>query len=53
MQITNTIEVVCANCGSYLPVVLGTKIVAVRGVYIIEAMPCPKCAEKAKAEKDK
>ncbi len=42
MQITNTIEIVCAVCGESLPIPLFSKD-PVRGVFVIEAMPCQKC----------
>ena len=50
MQIINTIEIVCANCGKPVPVPLfSPKRDRVRGVWIVEVMPCHNCAESGVA----
>ena len=50
MQIINTIEIVCANCGKPVPVPLSSpKRDKVRGVWIVEVMPCHNCAESGVA----
>ncbi len=45
MQIINTIEIVCAECGYSLPTI-GPIIDSNRGVYLFKVMPCQACGLK-------